>query len=103
MPGFKNFAEPVRALQEMWRVLKPGGRGAIIDLKRGASLKAINDCVNAMGLGVVDRFLTKLIFRTFLLKRAYSKEQFEQLGLQAGLGNVEIKEEGIGLEVSIRK
>lgn len=31
--AFKNFGEPVRALQEMCRVLKPGGKGLIIDLK----------------------------------------------------------------------
>lgn len=30
--AFKNFAEPVRALQEMQRVPKPGGSALIIDL-----------------------------------------------------------------------
>ena len=31
--AFKNFSEPVRALQEMRRVLKPGGKAMIIDLR----------------------------------------------------------------------
>ncbi len=35
--AFKNFARPVAALEEMCRVLKPGGRGLIIDLKGDAS------------------------------------------------------------------
>ncbi len=32
--AFKNFAKPVEALQEMQRVLRPGGRAVVIDLKR---------------------------------------------------------------------
>ena len=35
--AFKNFGDPVGALQEMCRVLKPGGRGVIIDLNGNAS------------------------------------------------------------------
>jgi ubiquinone/menaquinone biosynthesis C-methylase UbiE len=33
--AFKNFTRPLEALREMYRVLKPGGRGLIIDLRRG--------------------------------------------------------------------
>ena len=31
-----------------------------------------------MGLGRVNTFMTKMIFRTTLLKRAYTKKEFEQ-------------------------
>jgi ubiquinone/menaquinone biosynthesis C-methylase UbiE len=32
--AFKNFTEPVRALHEMHRVLKPGGKALVMDLRR---------------------------------------------------------------------
>ena len=72
--AFKNFGQPVRALQEMCRVLKPGGRGLIIDLRHDASPESITRHVDAMGLSAVNRVLTKLAFRTTLLKNAYTTE-----------------------------
>src|SRR5262249_41268766 len=39
--AFKNFSEPVRALSEMHRVLKPGARALILDLRPDASPEAI--------------------------------------------------------------
>jgi ubiquinone/menaquinone biosynthesis C-methylase UbiE/predicted ester cyclase len=100
--AFKNFAEPSRALKEMCRVLKPGGRGVIIDLKREASQKVIGNYVDTMGQGAVDRFLTKLIFRK-LVKTAYTRTQFEILSSQAGFSKVTIKEEEIGYEIWMTK
>ena len=40
--AFKNFAEPVKALDEMFRVLKPGGKALIIDLRPEASIEVID-------------------------------------------------------------
>jgi ubiquinone/menaquinone biosynthesis C-methylase UbiE len=101
--AFKNFAQPVRALQEMCRVLKPGGRGLIIDLRKDASMEDINHHVEGMGLGAVNKVLTKLAFRTMLLKSAYTRQQFQHMLAQANFRSVDIQEADIGFEISMAK
>src|SRR5271168_3830820 len=77
--AFKNFGQPVRALQEMCRALKPGGRGLIIDLNRDATPDSMNHYVDTMGLTFVNKVVTKLVFRTKLSKTAYTRQQFQQM------------------------
>ncbi len=101
--AFKNFGEPVRALQEMCRVLKPGGRGLIIDLRHDASMDDINRHVEGLRLNAVNKALTKLTFRYFLIKTAYTKEQFRYMLSQASFGTVDIREADIGFEISMTK
>lgn len=101
--AFKNFGQPVRALQEMCRVLKPGGRALIIDLKGNASPEEISREVDGMQLKWMNRIFTKLIFKTTLLKRAYTKEQFQQMLAETAFKNVDITESNIGLEISMTK
>jgi ubiquinone/menaquinone biosynthesis C-methylase UbiE len=101
--AFKNFAQPVAALNEMWRVLKPGGRGLIIDLKGDASPAEISRGVDGMGLTTMNRVLTKLAFRTMLLRRAYTRAQFEQMLAQTKFSGVLIEESSLGLEITMTK
>lgn len=101
--AFKNFSQPVQALQEMYRVLKPGGRALIIDLRRDASRDSVRTAVENMGLGAVNTLVTKLTFRFMLLKRAYTKSEFEQFLLRTGFGPVEIREELTGLELLLER
>ena len=101
--AFKNFTEPLRALQEMYRVLAPGGRAMIIDLRSDATLESIDRAVEGMRVGILNSFATKATFRHVLLKRAYNKSQFEQLLGQTGFGPIEIREDLIGLELLLSK
>lgn len=101
--AFKNFSDPAGALREMHRVLKPGGTALIIDLRKDASTKSINQEVDGMHLGAVNRVLTRLTFQFVLLRRAYTKRDFLELLDPIGFNKIEIRESLIGLEVELGK
>lgn len=101
--AFKNFTEPVRALEEMHRTLRPGGRALIIDLRRDAPVKSINEAVNNMHLGVVNAALTKITFRFMLLKRAYTRSQLEQMIGATKFGEAQIQENWMGFEIMLSR
>ena len=101
--AFKNFSDPQGALDEMYRVLKPGGQALIIDLRRDASVESINQAVNQMSVGAVNGIITKLTFRFMLLKRAYTRRQFEELISKTKFHHAEIQENLIGLEILLSK
>ena len=101
--AFKNFSEPRRALEEMHRVLKPGGQALIIDLRKDASEESLKQAIKGKKLGAVNGAIVKLTFRHMLLKRAYSKSEFEELVSQTAFHSVEIGENPIGMEILLSK
>jgi ubiquinone/menaquinone biosynthesis C-methylase UbiE len=101
--AFKNFSRPVQALTEMYRVLRPGGRALIIDLRKDAPRESIYQAVERMRVGGVNALITKLTFRFMLLKRAYTKAEFERLLSQTRFERVSIAEDLIGLELALER
>jgi ubiquinone/menaquinone biosynthesis C-methylase UbiE len=101
--AFKNFSEPVQALSEMHRVLKVGAKALILDLRPDASSESIDAEVKNMGLSWFNSLMTKLVFKLWLLRRAYSQEQFRQMASHTPFKTCEIHEDPIGLAISFRK
>jgi len=102
MAAFKNFSDPVGALDEVHRVLKPGGSASIFDLRRDASAGAIDGEVQRMNLSRVSSALTRWTLRA-LLKRAYSREDLARMAAQSRFGACEIGADGIGFELRLAK
>jgi ubiquinone/menaquinone biosynthesis C-methylase UbiE len=99
--AFKNFSRPLDALNEMYRVLKPGCSAVIIDLRKDFSPQEINDYVR--GKGAWNAALIKLTFNTMLKKRAYTREAIAQLAAQSQFRQGDVRLNAIGFELWLRK
>ena len=101
--AFKNFSEPLKALQEMHRVLRPGGSGVVIDLRRDTPISAIRKYVDGMGTSRLNRWMTMLTFRHMLLQRTYTRLEMEQMLAQVPFRRAEVHEIAIGMEAWFEK
>lgn len=101
--AFKNFKDPVKALNEMYRVLKEGGTSLIIDMNFEATSEDINNEIRQTGMKGFDKHFVKFAFKTFLKQGAYTKEDFESLLKETPFRNYKIKKEGISLFVYLYK
>jgi ubiquinone/menaquinone biosynthesis C-methylase UbiE len=98
--AFKNFREPVKALDEMRRVLRTGGVAVIQDMNSDARTADIKAEVSGMGLSRRDALFTSLALRG-LRRRAFSAERFRELAAASEFSTCTISADGIGLEVRL--
>jgi ubiquinone/menaquinone biosynthesis C-methylase UbiE len=95
--AFKNFTEP------MHRVLKPGGKALIMDLRRDVSLEDIKTHVTSLDLSWINTLMTQWTFKLFLLKNAYTSGEIRQLISQTSFVRHDIREDAVGMTIWLEK
>lgn len=102
--SFKNFAKPLKALAEMYRVLKSGSKAWISDLRHDVSDTTINTFVkNEMKMSGFGGVFMRYSFKRMLRPRALTKAQFEELISRTQFSNATITENEMDLEVLLEK
>jgi len=99
--AFKNFTQPVEALNEMYRVLHPGGQAIIHDLRKDVSSDEIDAYVRKSGRRALDAWMTTWAFRTMLIRRAYTKDELIAMAAESRFGSCDIATSSIGVEVRL--
>ena len=87
----------------MHRVPRADGTAVVQDLSKDASNVEIEQEVRAMKLGRFNAFMTTFVLATLLRRRAYSPVQFKRVVDESVFRTCEIRKDGIGLEVRLRK
>ena len=101
--AFKNFPDPVAALDEIHRVLRSGGQASILDLRKDAPQEAIDKEIRDMRLSLLNAWFTALTFRYGLLRAALTREKLESVVAQSRFGQGQIVNDGIGFELRLFK
>jgi ubiquinone/menaquinone biosynthesis C-methylase UbiE len=101
--AFKNFPDPVAALNEIHRVLRPGAQASILDMRKDASSEDIDREIQSMELPAAHAFVTRLIFRYGLLRAAYTRDALAAVVARSVFGRGEINPDGIGFELRLAR
>jgi ubiquinone/menaquinone biosynthesis C-methylase UbiE len=97
--AFKNFSDPVTALREMRRTLKPDATALIIDLRKDISNATIDEFVKSRAGGRANAVITSWIFKHMLRKRAYNRSDMLAMAATAGFGHCDIVAASIAMDV----
>ncbi len=101
--AFKNFTRPVQAIAQMQRVLKPGGKALIVDLRRDASRADVDRMVKDMGLSWLNALFTQGAFKLMLLRNAYTPDEIRQMVAQTKFRQCDIRSDTVGMEIWLTK
>ncbi|MGY6656997.1 class I SAM-dependent methyltransferase [Amycolatopsis sp. TRM77291] len=100
--AFKNFVWPVKSLDEMYRVLRPGGTAVVQDMNRDATDGDIVREVEGMKLGKLAALATRQTLGQ-LRRRAYTPVDFSGLVAETAFRTCEVTTAGIGLDVRLTR
>ena len=96
--AFKNFTEPVKAMSEMRRVLRPGGTALLIDMRRDVNVRELKRYVDGLGVNLLNRWFMMVVFRGMLIKRAYRLQEIRSMAIEAGWTDPRIDSSPVGFE-----
>jgi ubiquinone/menaquinone biosynthesis C-methylase UbiE len=102
--AFKNFADPIGALREMYRALRAHGKAVIIDMRRDASDEALRNSVKSMSLSRIGSLTMNWTFK-YLRRTTYTKNQFEDYISKTKFPRHDVRdsEDSIGFEIWLEK
>ena len=101
--AFKNFTQPVKALAEMRRILRPGGTALLIDMRREVPLAEIKRYVDGLGVSWLNRWFMMLTFSLVLIKRAYPLPEIHRMAAEAGWTDPRIETTSLGFAAWMTK
>lgn len=100
--AFKNFGRPVVALNEMYRVLRPGATAVIHDMSHEATPADIDAEVARMGASALNALLVRRTLR-LLRRRAASEARWRELAGLSRFGSATLNRHGITTEVRLTR
>jgi ubiquinone/menaquinone biosynthesis C-methylase UbiE len=100
--AFKNFPQPVKVIDEIFRILGKRGKALIIDMRKDAPKEKLDEFVDRMKLNMFNSFFTKSTFKS-LAKSAYTRGEIQNIVKKSKFIQCKIVDEDIGFEIWLDK